>query len=98
MLYVEIILANSNAVWRAADRVSMSPPLRRGKAILGTGFQKDAALLRAIRGRGSQAASDRSQTPFLDICLNKDETRLTKVDVNCRGPVGPDSREEVLRL
>lgn len=76
----------------------MSSALRRGEAILGTGLQKNAALFRTVWGRGSQAAGDRGQTPFLDICLNEDETRLTKVDMNCRGPVGSDGREEILRL
>jgi hypothetical protein len=76
----------------------MSPTMRIGKAIFGTGFQKNAALFRAVRGRGSQAARHRGQTPFLDICLDEDETRLTEINMHRSGAVCSDGREEVLRL
>lgn len=98
MLNVEIVFAHPYAVRRAAHGVSMSPTVRRGEAILGAGLQENAALLRAVRRRGSQAARDGGQPPFLDICLDEDEARLTKVDVNRRGPVGSNGGKEVLRL
>lgn len=98
MLNAEIVFAHPNTVGRAAHGVSMGPTVRRGEAVLGAGFEENAALLRAVRGRGSQAARDRGQPPFLDICLDEDEARLTKIDVNRRWPVGSNGGKEVLRL
>jgi hypothetical protein len=76
----------------------MCPALVGSISVLATGFQQDATLLRAIWWWGGQAASDGSQAPFLDVGFDKDETSLTKVDVDDGGAVGSDSREEVLRL
>lgn len=61
-------------------------------------FKKNTALFASIRGRGSETASHRRQTPFLYICFDEDETRLSKVYVNCAGPVGSNSREKILGL
>ena len=69
-----------------------------GCSILCSRFQQNATLLRAVRRRRRQASSDRSKTPLLDVGLDEDEASLAKVDMNNRGTVGADSREEVLCL
>lgn len=76
----------------------MLPALRISSAVLGTSFQQNATLLRSIRGWRSQASSDGSETPFLDIGLDENEAGLSEVDVNGGGTVCSNGGEEVLCL
>lgn len=64
--------------------------------VLRTRFQENATLLGAIRWRGSQATSNRSQTPLLDVGFDKVEAGLSEVDMDDGGTVGTDGREEIL--
>lgn len=64
--------------------------------VLSAGFEKNAALLRAIRGWRGETASDGREAPFLDVGLDEDETRLTKVNVDGGWAVCTNCREEVL--
>lgn len=98
MLRIGGWLGATNAVYRSAERVSVTTSLGRDVAVLGAGFQENAALFGAIRRRRSETAGHRSQTPFLDVGLDKYEARLAQVDVHGGRAVGADSRKEVLRL
>lgn len=72
--------------------------LRICGAAVGARFQQNTTLLRSVRRRRREASGSGSQTPFLDIGLDEDETGLTKVDVDHGRTVGANSGEEVLRL
>jgi hypothetical protein len=61
-------------------------------------LKKDAPLLAPVRRGRCQATRHRSQTPFFDVCLNEDETHLTKVDMYSTRTVCADGGEEVLSL
>lgn len=76
----------------------MLSTLRICGAAVGARFQQNTTLLRSVRRRRREATGCGSQTPFLDIGLDKDETGLTKVDVDHSRTVGANSGKEVLRF
>jgi hypothetical protein len=98
MRRVEVVRRVACVVRACSNGVAVLRALRISIAVLGTSFQQYATLLRSIRWRRSQASSHRSQTPFLDVCLDENEAGLTKVDVNSSRTICTDRREEVLRL
>lgn len=59
-------------------------------------LEQDATSFAAIRRRRRKTAGHGSQPPFLNICLDEDETKLTKVDVDAARTIGTDSWEEVV--
>lgn len=65
---------------------------------LAAAIEENRALLAAIRGRGSQAASHGCQSPLLDIRFDEDEAHLTKIHMHLAGAVGADRWKEVVRL
>lgn len=78
--------------------MAVTAAMRTRVSILGTCFQQNASLLRAIWWWRCETASHRGQAPFLDVGFDEDEASLAKVDVDYGGTVGTDGGEEVLRL
>lgn len=67
-------------------------------ATLSASFQKDAALLTAVRGRWCETSCHWSQTPFLHIGFDEDKAHLTKIHMDCARSVGAHGGEKILRL
>lgn len=55
-------------------------------------------MLAAVGWWRRQTARHGSQAPFLDICLDKDESRLPKVDMHSAWTVRTHCWEKILRL
>lgn len=99
LVRVQMMLAMTDVIRRAAKRLAVRPALRAShEPVLVAGFQQDATLFGAVRRRGCEAARDGRQSPFLDVGLDEDEAGLAEVDVDSSRAVGADGREEVLGL
>lgn len=68
------------------------------RALSSTGFKQNTPLFTPIRWWRGQAPRHGCQPPFLDIRLDKDEARLSEIDVYGARTVCADGWEEVLRF
>ena len=59
-------------------------------------LEEDASSLGAVRGRRSESAHHRRESPLFYIRLDEDEPCLAEVDVHRASRVGADGREEVV--
>lgn len=63
---------------------------------LSSSFQQNAPLLTSIWRRWGKTSCHGCKAPLLHICFDKDESRLSKVDMHSTGSVCTDCREQVL--
>jgi hypothetical protein len=76
----------------------MTAGWRARETVLRPRSKQNGIRLDAVGWWGSERARHGRKTPLLHIGLDKDETGLSKIDVNDARPVGSDCWEEVLRL
>lgn len=78
------------------NRVRLAPRCAGLATILPPSLEQNTTLLGTVGRRRSEAPVHGRQPPLLDIGLDEDEARLSKVDVHNTRPVGAYGREEIL--